>query len=427
MTKTEQPFYGWKLVGFFFMIYFFNASFPYYGGTIINAFMAEDLGMDRSTLGLGFSVYVLALGLSGPLIGILINKIGIRASLVLGGAAIIIGSLLMSFVTTTVWQYVLFFGVIVGVGGSVGSIYPVQTGITLWFRRRKAMAMSIVLCASGIGALVVAPSVNGIINLPGATWREAWWLIAATAAIATVLTIIGVRDKPEDMGQYPDGIDPNSEEAKNNPAAQSKVYQTEDPWTMPEALKTPAFWLLCGATLGFVAPFNLAISHGVVHLRDVGLSNELATFSVGVIVMASIVGRLLGGYLGDRVELRFVWAAALLCVVLGVFFLSIATTATTVYLYAIFIGLGFGNAYVCMATVIGNYYGPAAFAPVLGILGVGVNLLGAASPILGGRAYDQLGTYEPAFYGVMIVGLIGFVMALLAVPPKYKGVPQTAS
>lgn len=417
---SSPSFYGWKLVAVFFFIYFLNASFPYYGGTVINAFMAEELGLDRSALGLGFSTYVIAVGLSGPLIGMLVNKVGIRVSLTIGGLLITTGALLMSFVTATTWHYVLFFGVIIGVGGSIGSIYPVQTGITLWFRRRKSLAMAIVLCSSGFGALVAAPTVNRIIQSPNASWNEAWWLIAATGLIATVLTLVGVRDKPEDLGQHPDGIDPASIDESEQLTSKSLVFQTTDPWTMSQAIRTPVFWLLSGATLGFLAPFNLAISHGLVHLRDSGLGDELASLSVGIVVMSSIAGRLLAGFLGDKIEPRFIWAVGLMLLGAGVYCLSIAASAMTVYAYAILLGLGFGAAYLSMATLIGNYFGAAAFAPTLGVLGMGANLLGALSPILGGRVFDQLGSYAPAFSAVIAVAIVASVMALVAVPPKFK-------
>ena len=420
MANT-QTFYGWKLVAIFFLIYFLNASFPFYGGTVINAFMSESMGLDRSQLGMGFGLYVLCLGISGPLAGFLVGKFGVRKVLVSGSVLIAIGSLLMSFVASSYLHYLLIFGVLLGLAAPLGSMLPIQAGITYWFRRRKALALSIVLCASGIGALIAAPAVTRIVLALDGNWNAAWLLVAAASAIATLVAVLGVKDKPEELDQFPDGIDPQAAAGGEEEGHGSRVHQTSDPWTLSMALKTPTFWLIALASMAFAAPFNLGVAHGVVHFLDAGFSEELAGFSVGLVVMWSIVGRLLGGYLGDRIDLRFIWGVALLLVAMGMFAMQQASSVAAIHLYAISMGVGFGAAYVCLVTMIGNYYGAAAFGPVTGIMSVFISLSGALSPYLGGLVYDQLGSYSQAFATLILCALAGVLAIVAARPPVFAG------
>ena len=160
----KQDFYGWKLVAALFAIYLLNTAFPYYGGTVLNAYMAEDLGLSRSALGLGFSVFVIAIGVTSPIVGLLVNTLGIRATLFLGSLLLTAGSLAMALIVSQAWHYYVIFGALCGLGFSVGGVIPVQSGVTYWFRRKKPLAMSIVLCAAGLGSLISILVLNRVVS-----------------------------------------------------------------------------------------------------------------------------------------------------------------------------------------------------------------------------------------------------------------------
>ena len=164
------PFYGWKLLVVLFVIYFFNVSFPYYGGVVVNSIMSEDLGISRSTLGLGVSVFSMALGFAAPLAGYMVTKRGVRYTLLVGSGLLISGTLLMALVVTQPWHYVLIFGVLVGVGVAMGSIIPIQSCVTAWFSRRRSMAIAVVMSAAGFGSLAAAPLLVEAIDLAGGDW-----------------------------------------------------------------------------------------------------------------------------------------------------------------------------------------------------------------------------------------------------------------
>jgi MFS family permease len=421
--KRSQKFYGWKLVAVFFSVYFLNGTFPYYGGVVINSFMSAEMGMDRSTLGLGFSIFTVAFGLSSPLVGSLVTRIGARRTLLYGCAVLMTGTLLMAFGVTSPWHYKLYFGVIIGVGVSLSGFVPILSSLSSWFRLRKATAMAIVMSASGMSALISAPLLAIIIGFTG-DWRFGWMAVTITVMISTIIVAFGAVDTPAAIGQHPDGIDPRI--AVTDPTAKApatRVYQSQLSWSVSETFRSRSWWLLAFASFAFLVPFNIAMGHGVVHLLDLGHSEEMAGLSIGLIAMFSIAGRLWGGWLGDRIEPRFIWSVALAVMFAGTFLLKNASGAAMVYAYAAMMGISMGASLVCMITLTGNYYGSNSYPKIIGwLLSIGT-VLAAISPILAGVAYDRYGSYESAFYGAMFISLLGAVLMPFATPPKKKTRP----
>ena len=420
MTAKTAPFYGWKLVAVFFFIYFINGNLPFYGASVINARMVTDLGIDRSALGLGFTVFLLSMGLSAPIVGHFVSRFGVRLTLVWGSILLTVAALLMAFVTTEIWHYLLFFGVLNGIGMGAGGILPIQAGITYWFRRRKAFALSIVMSANGISALISAPFLNWIISINGGNWRIGWIFVAAMAVIATFAIAFGVKDRPEVLGQIPDGIDTAKsclDATQNVQVGDTKVYQSEENWSVAQSIHTLSFWLIVIGYIAFMVPTSVCVAHSVIHLVDIGHSKESAALSMGILVMFSVVGRLLGGFLSDNIEPRKIWSAALIAVVIGIIFLANAEDFLQIVLYALFLGAGYGCAWVCLPTTISNYFGPESFPKIMGVMLPIVTLFSAVAPTAAGLIYDQQGSYQIAFQILIATASLGAVAIVMATPP----------
>lgn len=416
MTSDKNNFYGWKLIAAVFMIYLLNTAFPYYGGSVLNAIMASDLSFSRSTLGFGFSGFILLVGLTSPLVGLLVNRLGVRFALTSGGLILTLGALAMATIAETELHYLLFFGALCGFGFSLGGIIPVQSVVTYWFKRRKPLAMSIVLCASGVGSIVSIPILNAVVEASDNNWRIGWYVVAVTSMISALTALLWVRNKPEDLGQLPDGGETASA-AQNAAARRPSVFVTDIAWSTAQAVRAPASWLIAFSACAFTMVFNFCIAHGVVHLRDQGVESGLTATSVSLLVVASILGRLGCGTIGAHIEPRLIWSFGLACSTVGALVLSVATQSWHVYSYALLVGIGFGASYVSMANMMGNYFGSESFAPLLGILTTITCLVGALSPALGGITYDQTGDYLLAFYTLAAISGAGVVCILLATPP----------
>lgn len=419
----NSEFYGWKLVAAVFTIYLINTAFPYYGGSVLNAMMAKDLGLSRSELGFGFSAFLLFVGLSSPLVGVLVNKLGVRLTFTLGGLILALGAIAMAAITSTELQYYLFFGAICGLGFSFAGIIPVQSVITYWFKHKKPLAMSVVLCASGVGSMLAIPALSAAVEFFGNDWRVGWYIVCACCVVSAALALLFVRNSPEEMGQLPDGDASMEAAALADSAAHNAkgaIHHTDHIWTVAQALRTPAFWLIVFGTSAFTMVFNLCIAHGVVHMQDRGIDNSLAATSVGLLVMASVIGRLGSGTIGSKIEPRFTWCLGLVFMGIGLQTLAMIDSNWQIYVYALGVGAGFGACYVSLATMLGNYFGMAAFAPLLGIVTTVTCIVGALSPAMGGMIYDRLGDYNLAFTLLLCVAGIGALAIPFARPPKVQ-------
>ena len=419
-----QPsgFYGWKLLAIFWLILFTNFAFPLYGASVINAYMAADLHMDRAALGAAYGLFQWMVGLPAPLIAICINRKGVRFTMALGCVGVTVGALLMAFAVRTTLEVNLVFGVLIGLSALSGGILGAQAGIGRWFVKHKARAITLVHTGSSLGGFVAAPVLNHVIARFGGNWRAGWMLIAGLSFAASLLALFFVKERPADFGQLPDGASSDGAPAASPrvPAVTHGVYKTSDTWTFGEVFRTPAIWMFLIAILGFSAGYPLFLAHGVVHLRDLGYSASAAAFSVSVMLLASLGGTLFFAGVADLVEPRFVWAVASVLFGVGMILALHASGAAGLYLYAICLGAGFGISFSSMMAIPANYYGTHAYAAVVAVVIAVGTTAGAVGPVAAGYIYDRFGSYEPAFYAVSGLSFFGALLLLFAAPPVHK-------
>jgi len=419
---SQPGFYGWKLLAAFWVILFINLAFPAYGSSVINAYMVSDLSLDRRTLGLMVSVYMMMSGLPGPLVAMYVNRYGVRQTLVVGSAILMLGALGMATIVNTGWEAVVVFGFIVGVGVLSGGALAAQTGTAFWFVRRRALAISLILSAGGIGGFIAARALNSLISYYDGNWRAGWWLIAGMALVSVIVAALFVKEKPQDLGQLPDGGAFDGDAAAKKKT--TRVHITTEEWTFPEVLRSPVLWLLLFGSLGMSGGFTQAMAHGIVHLQDLGNTSDVAAKSYSILVVSTLIGKLMLGVFGDRIDPRYLWAIAMACFGIGMLVLLNATTPLRLNIYAVLIGFGFGGGLVCMMTVLSNYFGSKAYASVIGITLAVQTTIGASASFIAGDLYERQGSYTVAFIGTAILCFAGALVLLVTRPPK-RPKPET--
>ncbi|HKV03697.1 MAG TPA: MFS transporter [Candidatus Acidoferrales bacterium] len=415
-----KPFYGWKLLFIFWVIIVLNFTFPTFGTSVVNTYMAKAMHLNRKELGLAFSVFSLMAGLPGPLVARSIDRLGIRFTLVVGTLLSSVGSLLMALVVRNTFQAIVVFGIVVGAGVAMAGTIGPQVGMARWFRRKRARAMSLLLTASGIGGFIAVPTLNHMIARSGGNWRAAWWSMAAMSLTAAVVSAIFVKESPQQMGQTPDG-DPETDAAASSGAHAAKtgggVYKSTEDWTLGEALRSPTLWLLIPTYLGFFMGFFIYIAHGVSHLEGLGYAPGEAAKSISVIMVSSLIGQFAVAALGDRVEPRLLSAVAVTFYGAGTLLAIHAVTPAVMYAYAILMGSGFAAAFTCFATILSNYYGLKIYPALLGVTTPIGTILGAAGPVTAGYFYDCYGSYAQVFAAVAAICFASAVLYIFAKPP----------
>ncbi len=426
MSDATQPdsakFFGWNNVVFLFLIYGCLMGFVFYGFTVIFPAMIKAQGWGRGEAALAHTVRGLLVGFMAPLVAISISRFGasntMKAGLAIGAGALAV----LGTVADQLWHWTVLWGVIMSLSFSFGGVIPIQTTVTFWFNARRATAIGIVVTGSTVAGFIAAPLFTQLINITG-TWRSGW-LSASAICVAALVISFWVKNKPQDIGQFPDGISP--ENITGSPSAgrtvkKAKTYRTTEPWTLKEALKTPAPYLYIVCLIAQTWALYIVMVHGVLHLTDRAYTQMQAASVIGNLILFSGLARFPAGILGDRVEPRILGAIALLGMSASLFFFWKAPANIMLLLCVAGIhGFCFGATVVLFPTLIGNYFGPSAFAPITGFVTPFMIVFSAPVPFIAGLIHDRFHNYNAAFIPIVIMLTASAFCCFILRPPAKK-------
>jgi len=418
VINKGRGFYGWIALTGAMLVYFTTSGTFFYSYGVFLPAMCNEYGWSRALVGGGLSVALLAFGLPSPLIGASIARFGPRANIIFGNLLVAVGLAGMS-ITTKVWQIYLFYGIMVGLGSGFGLYLTCTTLVNNWFIRKRSLGMGLVISAGGLGGFTFPPLATWLISNIGL--QMAWLALAVIQLICTVLIggLLLVRNRPEDMGQAPDGIyNAHANKIKDEIDHTSQVYQSPIDWKARQAVRKPTTWLIATLCAANFLAISTVTAHQVAYLMDIGFSSIVAAMALSLIPGTSILGRLGFGLLGVRFEVRHLAVFCFITQVTALIILLTAKTLLIIYIYAILFGISYGALVVALPSFIGAYYGRAHYAQILGLIFPFAIIAEAAGPIMAGAINDAMGTYIPAFVVITCFSTVGLLCAILAYPPK---------
>lgn len=410
----KNAFYGWSLVGALFLNDLLLMGLPYY--SVINTYMLKQLHMSREVYGLGFTLTNLFYGLPSTLVAIAIIRWGLKVTFGIGAALIMTGALCMAFFVARPWEYLLSFGVLIGTGFAFSTNVPIATAITRWFRRYRGRAMAISLSGAAVGGFFGTTLVNRLLAANRGNWQQAWKVMAAIVFLGGAVAIFRVKERPEDIGQTPDGTEG---ETSVGGALRSPLV-TSYPWTPSEAYRTFPYWAIVIGGFACKYPLFFMLGHWVLHLRGVGISAASAATALGIFTLTQIPGQFVGGWLVDKVSARYALMLGFACYLIGVY-LAIRVSAHAILAAdtaSVLFGIGFGWTFVAVYTLVGHFYGPAAYPKLSGVLALLSSTIAAPSSAISGKLFDIYGSYEPALKLIGFIALIGIIVGGFAIMPQ---------
>ncbi|MDY6843493.1 MAG: MFS transporter [Thermodesulfobacteriota bacterium] len=417
-TEQKPDFYGWKLVAILFCTYMIGLGLVYYGFPVLFPAMINDMGWGRGEASIAQTIMGLMAGLTTPLAAILINRFGSRKVIILGFVIMLMGLLLLSTCISKLWHWIVIWGFLMPFALAFGGLLPHQTTVSLWFNKKRATALGIIMTGAGIGGFLAQPYYAWLIG-KGLSWKMGWFTASGFILCALILTI-WIRSKPEDMGQYPDGISSYevSETAPGKRNNVARTYRTIEHWTLLESIKTRTVWLGMIVRLAQVMSVWFIVSHGVLHLTDQGYSDIEAASVISAILLGSTVARFPMGFLADFIELRWLLTVVNVVMLMGYFAIWQAPTLTILTVAGFFFGLGYGTIIILIPVAICNYWGPQNLASITGFMSPFLLLFGAPVPVWAGYIADQYGSYDAAFLLICFLLAIGFLCAFFLKPPN---------
>ena len=413
-------FYGWWLVVIALLVNAFTSS-PVFGGVGVWVdSLEQEFGWSRTQLSIAFSVGQLEASVMGPVIGMLVDRIGSRKVVLIGISIIGIGFILLSFVST-IWMFYLSFAVLM-IGASAGGWLPMMTTINNWFNKRRSMAMGFGGLGFSIGSFLLVPALAWLVNPNHYGWQATSLTLGLFFLASAYPVSLLIRNIPEDYGEVPDGFAYLRNEKNGNAIVETQTYDPS--YSMRDILKMPAFWIISichGMSTMLIGTMTV---HLILALKDQGISVQTGAWIWGFTLGFSGLCQIFGGWIGDKVPKNlalcfFGWVQAVGVVT--------ATFITSVYYAPIFVviyGLGFGARMPLGTAIRGEYFGRKAFGKVLGWSMMPMMLLMMMGPLLAGKMYDVYGSYDGAFYLLAAVGFLGSIGFVFAKKPNPKDYPS---
>lgn len=420
MKPRRRVFYGWWIVGAGFSLQFIAGSLLNHSFTAYFPLLQRHFGWSRTVLSGAFALSRMESGLLGPLQGWLIEKLGPKMVVRIGMLMFGTGFMLFSR-TDSLFDYYFTFA-LMAIGASVGGFLTVATTVVSWFEKKRGVAMGIAMSGFGVGGLVV-PAVAWSLMSYG--WRSTA-LFSGILIIAMGLPLAQLmRQWPEQYGYLPDGDLIGSEEGPDQLSQTTQtgsdrpVGEFVDGFTVKEAMKTPAFWLLgVGHSMALLTVSAVSL-HLVPHVTEsIGLSVTKASTSVAVLTVFNILGQLGGGVLGDRFNKRILMAVAMLAHAIALVILAYAETYSTVFLFAVIHGAAWGIRGPMMTTIRADYFGRASFASIMGYSSLIMMVGATGGPLIAGAMADLFGRYQEGFLIIAGITSIGSVLLACAGAPK---------
>ncbi len=411
-ARTTRIFHGWIILAVTFVTSMVTSGIVGYALAFFLVPMTRDLGVSRAAFS-GVSIAGLAVLPLMPWLGSLVDrKNGPRTMAVIGGLLTGLAVIVVSMVTA-VWQFYVLYGVYYAamtVGGSL--VGPAL--VAKWFVRKRGRATAISAMGVSIGGLFIAPLAGWLIITYD--WRTAWVVLGIIIIVAVVpASFLFIRRSPEDEGLLPDGDTPGGTGARKQTV---KVTASEYPWTVRQALRTRAAWLLMMmqalGSMGLLA----VLVHQVAYIQEKGFDAGTSLAVASTVAFFSAAGKIPWGLAAERFHVRWVTAACFVLAGLSLMLLVVGDSLPMMYLYAALYGGTFSGMGALTQIVWADYFGRQHAGAIRGAVAPLSSALSASAPLLVGVLWDIQGNYIFAFTLLAAFWVTGGTLALLAPPPK---------
>ena len=422
--KSAKFYYGWVIVG----LAMISMSFWFGVRTSFSVFfvaLIDHFHWSRAEAAGAQSVAMLVYMIMAPIVGILVDRIGPRKTILPGIFLTGLGFLLCTQIES-LFQFYLFFGAVVGIGVTCLSIAPFTVLLAHWFEHRRGTANGLASMGIGTGVLFFVPFIQYLISFKG--WQFAYLIFGLLVLLIPLpLNAFFLRHTPKEMGLFPDGeSSKRSEETDLKKVSETGLVHsssTREEMAFQSILKNPRFWslLLFPSLVSFGAYF--IIVHHVKYLTDLGVDRSWAASLFAGIGALSGGFRFFWGWFSDRRGREIAFTLGMICLTLGVLFLLLFETIRArpiLYLFAAFFGSGWGVTAPLFMSISADLYKGRNFGWIYGTL-EGVLGMGAAlGAYVGGVIFDRTGNYFWAFILILIFNLVSIPLVWFVAPRKFR-------
>jgi len=348
-----------------------------------------EFGIDRSAASLPYTFTMIGFGLGGILMGRLADRFGVMVPVVIGTLSLGSGFVAASF-ARELWQFALAQGLLIGLFGCSATFAPLVADTSLWFHRRRGIAVAI--CASGnyLGGALWPPVVQHFFDVAG--WRATYLGVGAFCVAAMLPLALALRPRPPDIA---------SAGATGHGPARRAI-------DLPPRV---VLALLCVAGVSCCVAMSMPQVHIVALCTDFGFPAARGAEMLSLMLGFGIVSRLLSGWICDRIGgLRTLLLGSALQATALTFFVR-ADGLTSLYVVSALFGLFQGGIVPSYAIIVREYFDPKRAGTTVSLVLTSTLFGMALGGWMSGAIFDLTGSYRAAFFNGIGWNLLNLAIA----------------
>ena len=410
-----MKFKGWQMVYTGMMMEFSVVGFVFYCFPLMFSELERDLGASQTELSSALSLFFIFSTLASIFLGRILDKYSIKGIMTLGGIIFSLGLFCIAMVENTL-SLLLIYATLIAVGGPALGNLSITKLVANWFDSKAGMALGIAAIGISFSGVVLPILVDPLIDSIG--WRNVY-LVFGAAVVFILLPAVRmlVINTPEEIGQKKD----NHENQPTSNTSQKLL-------NISDFFKSKIFWII---SLTFAFQFFAmggVLLHLPLHSERIGFSETFSmvgfpikqyVFAYSLAAFGGVAGKILFGYLVDKLNPNKPVMIMMLMQSLGIFGLTFSGNFLFFSLFCFTFGLGFGGAMVLMSACFLKAFGSVNLGSVRGFSGMIVVPLQPVGIFFVGRAFD-LNLYLEAFQIMGVVTLLGFIIGSRIIIPKLQ-------
>ncbi len=412
--SVRKPF---MFYGYWIVIAAVIAQFAVVGAqmSVIGVFvkpMTEELGWARAEFFLAETLGQFIFAAAGFYVGVYVDRFGARP-LMLIGATLAAGSLLVAAEVTELWQWMIVRGVFFMLGGALAGNLVVNVTVAKWFVTKRGRAVGFAAMGVSLAGVVWPPVMTAVSDEFG--WRAAWRTMAVLMFLLIAPVALLMRRSPEDHGLHPDGVE--SAEAANSGEAAADFANS---FTRGEAIRTRALYMVILAFGMAVVGVFVTLTQTIPFLTDVGFSRSTAALMLASLSLPAFISKPIWGFIIEKTDPKPLAAIGFLLSAGAAVVILAAAKAGNVPLLAAgytVVGIGVGGQIPIQEVIWASFFGRRYLGAVRGVGMPFAFAIGAGSPLAVAAYFDRVGNYDGAFIAISALWVLAAVLILLVRKP----------
>jgi MFS family permease len=394
---------AWLLLAAAFITFAVGAACMHSYTVFLIAFI-EAFGWSRGESSVAYSVSQLVTGATSPLVGVLVDRLGPRRLILMGGFLLAAG-LLASAYANALWQVVVLYGVVMTLGANCLGLVVFVPILSRRFVRNRGMAVAVVQSANGFARAFSAPLSQVLIA--GLGWRGAYLALGGFMAAAFLpLGAMFRFSEPERSGRH-GGL------------------AVADGWTLRQAMRTPHFWLLSLVYVFTGLGSFLVALHQLAFAVTMGFDKLYAAEVLGMGAFLSLPGVIVTGIISDHIGRELSAVITYGTSIIGVacaMFITGPDQHLLLWLHSCFFGLTWGARGPAITAKTADLFPGPQLGTILGAITIGTGIGAASGAWLAGFSFDLTGSYQVAFsLSIFFYACGGVAFWALRRPPAVAG------